>query len=225
MPAPPFPLQVDSGVSGNSFHHWAVLLVAKLKPSYCPKYVLINVHFLISKVEHLRMSGVTICLSSLFFSFLFLWMHPWHKEVPRWGIESELQLQPTCQLWQYQILSPWSWTRGLNPLLRSDPICCSPILNPLCHTGNSLPSVFLFMAFNHSSVSSLVSSLLAFWYCTGQFLMCYTSWKHSPGLSLGFNPAYAMFYSKLSFFSCSKTIDLHYIIALGFCLSKQNLRS
>ena len=37
------------------------------------------------------------------FFFFFLWPHPWHREIPRSGIESELQLQPMPQPRQCQI--------------------------------------------------------------------------------------------------------------------------
>ena len=38
------------------------------------------------------------------FVFLFQ-LHPWHMEIPRLGTESKLQLPPTPQLWQCQILN------------------------------------------------------------------------------------------------------------------------
>ena len=56
----------------------------------------------------------------------FLWPHPWHMEVPGTGMESEQQLRPTPQLWQH-------W-----------------ILNPLCHSGNSLNNVII-ERFNNKS--------------------------------------------------------------------------
>ena len=39
------------------------------------------------------------------FFFSFFWLSPWHVQVPRPGIESELQLQTAPQLWQHQILN------------------------------------------------------------------------------------------------------------------------
>ena len=33
-------------------------------------------------------------LVDFFLSFVFLWLHQWHMEVPRLGVELELQLQP-----------------------------------------------------------------------------------------------------------------------------------
>ena len=44
-----------------------------------------------------------------FFLFFFKWLHPWHVEVPRPGIESKPQLQPTPQLRQSWILNPLCW--------------------------------------------------------------------------------------------------------------------
>ena len=42
-----------------------------------------------------------------FLSFFFFYrLHPQHMEVPRPGVESELQLQSMPQLWQHQILNP-----------------------------------------------------------------------------------------------------------------------
>ena len=43
------------------------------------------------------------CVCFLFFAF---WPHPRHMEVSRPGIESELQLWLTPQLWQHHILNP-----------------------------------------------------------------------------------------------------------------------
>ena len=40
------------------------------------------------------------------FIFIIFWPHPWHMEVPRAGIKAELQLWPTLQLQQDQILNP-----------------------------------------------------------------------------------------------------------------------
>ena len=50
-----------------------------------------------------------------FFFFLFLWSHPKHMEVPRPGIESELQLRPHL------------------------------LLNPVCHGRNSQSLYFSFL--------------------------------------------------------------------------------
>ena len=83
------------------------------------------------------------------FIYLFLWLHLRHMEVPRLGVETELQLlvytiatatpdlSHLCDLcsslWQRRILNPRSKTR--------DWICIfmdsSWVLNPLSHNGNS----------------------------------------------------------------------------------------
>ena len=67
----------------------------------------------------------------------FLWLHTWHVEVPRPGIEFELQLQPVLHLWQHQILWPTALGWGFNPRLHNDQSCWIWILNPLCHSWNS----------------------------------------------------------------------------------------
>lgn len=46
-------------------HHCALLLVAKLRPSCCPKDFRRTVHFLISEVEDLIICGFIFCLSSV----------------------------------------------------------------------------------------------------------------------------------------------------------------
>ena len=89
-------------------------------------------------------------LKELIFIYLFiLWPHVPHMEVPRPGVESELQLLAyatamatwylslicdlCCSLQQCQILSPLSKARDKTP---SSWILCQ-ILNPLSHNGNS----------------------------------------------------------------------------------------
>ena len=76
-------------------------------------------------------------------------MHMWHTEVPRLGVESELQLQGyttatgmpdlshICNLhgslWQHRILNPLSEARGPNHIL----VYTSRVLNPLSLNRNS----------------------------------------------------------------------------------------
>ena len=71
-------------------------------------------------------------LSFLFF-FFFLWLHPQHMEIPRLGVELELQLlayttaiamptlshicDPRRSLWQCQILNPLSEARNQTCIL------------------------------------------------------------------------------------------------------------
>ena len=43
--------------------------------------------------------------------FVFLGPHPWHMEVPRLGVESEVQLPASTTPQQYQILNPRSAAR------------------------------------------------------------------------------------------------------------------
>ena len=72
------------------------------------------------------------CLKDYVF-FLFPGLPLWHREVPRLGVESELQLQVYttatatpdlrhacdlhCSLRQHQILNPWSWARDQTHIL------------------------------------------------------------------------------------------------------------
>ena len=78
-------------------------------------------------------------LKKIFFFFLAVLQH---MEVPRPGIESELQLRPTPQLQQCQIPSPAVLDQGwkLLPLIlpAGDSSGCSRILHPLCQSGNSV---------------------------------------------------------------------------------------
>ena len=84
-----------------------------------------------------------------FFYFYFLELHLWHMEVPRLGVESELQLlacakatampDPSliCDLhhssWQHQVPNPLREGRDRTHIL-SD---ASPVVNPLSHNGHS----------------------------------------------------------------------------------------
>ena len=72
---------------------------------------------------------------NFFLSFLiyFVWLHLQHVEVPRPGTESEPQLQ------QCRILQPTASGQGSHPCLYNNLNCCSQILNPLDHSGNSVP--------------------------------------------------------------------------------------
>ena len=40
---------------------------------------------------------------------IYIWLHSWYMQVPRPGVESELQVEPTPQLQQSQILNPLHW--------------------------------------------------------------------------------------------------------------------
>ena len=77
---------------------------------------------------------ITFCLAFCLFSFYFLWPHLRHMEVPRLGVQLELQLlalatftatlgaSPICHLhcilWQCQILNLLSETRDQTCILR-----------------------------------------------------------------------------------------------------------
>ena len=83
----------------------------------------------------------------LFFLFFLFRPHPWHTEVPRLGVELELQLRAyTTDRWdssyvcdlhcssrQRQILNLLSEARVPTHIL----VDTSQILNPLSHSGNS----------------------------------------------------------------------------------------
>ena len=75
----------------------------------------------------------------LFFSFfIFLWLHSWHLEVPWSGIESAPQWQPTqLQLWKCLIFNPLQQAGDGTHTSTVTLSCCSQILNPRCHSGNS----------------------------------------------------------------------------------------
>ena len=96
---------------------------------------------------------ITVLL--LLLLFFFLGLHLWHTEVPRLGVEPELQRQPMPHPRQHQIQTlsatfaiPSSNARPLlNPLSEArDQICIlmdtSPVLNSPSHNGNS---VFFFL--------------------------------------------------------------------------------
>ena len=94
-------------------------------------------------------------VSFLSFSSFFSGPHPWHMEIPRPGIESELQPQayttatvmqvpshicdPTPHLRQRWILNPLSKARDSTRILMDT----GPVLNPLSHNRNSQDSHFL----------------------------------------------------------------------------------
>ena len=98
-------------------------------------------------------------LGFFFFFFVILGLHLWLMEIPRLGVQLELQLQAysaatatqdlshVCDLhhslWQCQILNPLSEAR--------DQICnlmgISHVFNPLSHNGNSLWLIFFFFFF------------------------------------------------------------------------------
>ena len=85
----------------------------------------------------------------MFFFFVFLGLHLQYMEVPRLGVESELQLSAcatatavqdlslVCNLhhssWQHWMLNPLSKARD-QTLVLMDPSC---VLNPLSHSRNS----------------------------------------------------------------------------------------
>ena len=93
------------------------------------------------------------------FPLFFLGLHLWHIEVPRPGVESELQLpddapatstlDPShiyhlgCSLWQCEILNPLGKARNRTRILT--------VLNQLNHNGNSL-SFPLNMYLDHAQV-------------------------------------------------------------------------
>ena len=81
--------------------------------------------------------------------YVFLRQHLWHMEVPRLGVQLELQLRPIPQpltricdlwhsLWQHQILYPLSEGRAQTHILMDT----SWILNLLSHNGNTYPAFF-----------------------------------------------------------------------------------
>ena len=126
----------------------------RIKPVF---YFLVSSHFLFSHTLIYFLS-LWICLypykwNHIICGLLWLgssssssvsWLHSWHMEVPGQGTESELQLRPTPQLRQWWILEPTVPGWGSNPHLCSDSRCCSQVLNPLHHGGNSCDWILLF---------------------------------------------------------------------------------
>ena len=94
--------------------------------------------------------SVCVCLSVC----LSFWQH---MEVPRLGIESELQppaytiatpdLSHICSLhhssWQHQILNPLSEARGQTQIFMDT----SQVLNPLSHSGNSKETLLMRLSY------------------------------------------------------------------------------
>ena len=68
-----------------------------------------------------------------FFFFVFLGPHPKHEEVPRLGVESELQLPASTSSRQHRILNPLSGDRDRTQVLGDTSWVC----NPLSHNRNS----------------------------------------------------------------------------------------
>ena len=63
------------------------------------------------RILNLLCHQLNSCSAYYLFIYLFL-PHTWHMAVPRPGIESKLQLQPTPQLWQHRIFNPLCHTRS-----------------------------------------------------------------------------------------------------------------
>ena len=90
-------------------------------------------------IASLLPSFLIFCKTSLVFtSFLLFRPYPWHLEVPRPGIKSELQLWPALQLQQHWILNPLLWA--------GDPTRAATerswLINPLRHSRNSTDVYF-----------------------------------------------------------------------------------
>lgn len=126
--------------NSHSLHYWAVFSMAKLRPSCCPKYTLINLHFLNSKIGHLRICGFTICLLSLFLFMAFI-----HFSV------SSL-VSSSC--------GPFTshrWIPCVLHIMKTLLVCHWPFTLPMpCFTQNSL-----------FSCSEAVNSQFALSYCLG----------------------------------------------------------
>ena len=100
------------------------------------------------------LSAPPICLvvvpSLYLFILFFLWLHLWHKEVSRLGIELELRLRPMPQPGQHQIQAASATYTVTCGSIRSLTHWARPgiktsssqrqhwVLNPLSHNRNSL---------------------------------------------------------------------------------------
>ena len=74
--------------------------------------------------------------------FFFLGLHLWHMEVPRLGVELELQPPAYTTTTARQIQATYSESWIPNPLSEARDQTCilmdaSQVLNPLSHSGNS----------------------------------------------------------------------------------------
>ena len=108
--------------------------------------------------------------------FFFLGPHLQHMEVPRLGVESELQLQVYTTATAMQDLScicdlPYSSQqhRILNPLREARdwihiPMDTSWVLNPLNHNGNSVRIPTMGMSFNLQSIFKFLNCLKSVFY-------------------------------------------------------------
>ena len=91
------------------------------------------------------------------FSFFFSWLHLWHTEVPRLGVEPELRLWSTSQPWQHWIQATSAtyaaacgitgslthWARpGIKP---ASSLTLCRVLNLLSHNRNSWSFFFPFI--------------------------------------------------------------------------------
>ena len=80
-----------------------------------------------------------INIFTLLFFFSFLWLYLWHMEVPRPGVELELQLWPMC----HSHINARSLTHWARPGIK--PTCLQrqhQVLNLLRHNGDSHISIF-----------------------------------------------------------------------------------
>ena len=131
----------------NSHVHYNIIYNSKMwKPAMCPSHddFFIDISgffsFFLIKVQF---------VSLIFFLFFFLGLHPWRMEVPRPGVESELQLPSyttaTATRDPSRICDPHhsSQQHGiLNSLSRARDRTCvfmdtSQVCNPLSHNSNS----------------------------------------------------------------------------------------
>ena len=135
---------------------------------------LIRSHFI--ALHSIYFSGQSIFPHNIFlffFSFVFLGPYPRHMEVPRLGVQSELQLpvytraiatqdpNRICGLhhssWQCQILNPLIEATGQTQNL----MVPSQVCQPLSHDGNSTQTIFFMLYSLHKLQSSPQSQLKA----------------------------------------------------------------
>ena len=81
--------------------------------------------------------------------FFFLWLHPWHMEVPGVGVKSELHLPPKQQLMATLDPKPTEQGQGLNPHPHGDNV---RFLTHLA-TMETLRIIFFFLMKGRSSHS------------------------------------------------------------------------
>ena len=108
----------------------------------------------------------SVCVCNLFpFIYLvsYVWLNPWHMEVPGPGTESKPQLQPMPQLQQCQVLNPLCHSRNSNAvyirMIREEAIL---VAKAEWHHLNILPKCQSFPLYPLLQNTSVLTNILSF---------------------------------------------------------------